>query len=76
MKKLEGKDSAIVITYEYNRPNVYDHVIEYLQSRLQTYQNINPIASLKAYDTIKNPVRNRPDILEEAFRLGQELVNP
>lgn len=38
--------------------------------------DINPIASLKAYDTIKNPVRNRPDILEEAFRLGQELVNP
>ena len=75
VKRLnDGKKAVIAITYEWNRPDAYDGVLEWIQGRLKKYHGIDTIATVKAYNTIKNPVENQPDVLRKACSAGERLA--
>ena len=75
VKKLnDSKRAVLVITYEENKPEVYDSVLEWLKGRLSYYHGIETIASVKACNTIKTPVDSQPKILEESRSVGKKLA--
>jgi multimeric flavodoxin WrbA len=75
VKKLnDGKRAVLVITYEENKPEIYDSVLEWLEGRLSYYHGIETLASVKAYNTIITPVDCQPKILEKARLVGKKIV--
>jgi len=65
---------AVVITYEWDNPNGYDDVLEWIKGRFKRYYRIETIATLKAYGTTKRPVAQRPDLLREAQIIGEKIA--
>jgi len=68
------KKAVVILTYEWDDPEVYDSVIDWIKGRLQTYHKMETVAVMKAYDTIENPVSNQKIVLEEAREVGKGLV--
>jgi multimeric flavodoxin WrbA len=65
--------TVIVITYEWDRIEVYDSVIEWIKGRLENYFKMNVVATLKAENTVENPVVERGELLNKAFEIGRKL---
>lgn len=65
---------VLVATWEARDPTAYDSVIAWFRERLSHYFGIETVAVLKAADTNRKPVRQRPELLAEAFRVGTELA--
>jgi len=77
----EWKDSfpkdvkaVVIITYEWDNPNGYDDVLEWIKGRFKRYYQIETVATLKAHGTTKTPVAQRPDLLREAQAIGEKLA--
>jgi multimeric flavodoxin WrbA len=76
----ERKDSfprdvpaVIVVTYEWDRPDAYAGVVEWMTERLEHYFKMKVVASIAAENTLKSPVAEREDLLEKAFEIGSML---
>jgi len=73
----EWKDSfpervkvVVVVTYEWDNPRGYDHVIEWIKATFKRYYKAETVAVLKAYGTSKRPVAQSPALLAEAQAAG------
>ena len=44
-----------------------------MKGRFEHYWKMKVVASLKAWDTVKNPVANREDLLKKAYEIGKNL---
>ncbi|RLI46955.1 hypothetical protein DRO69_01920 [Candidatus Bathyarchaeota archaeon] len=65
--------AVIIITYEWDKPEAYSSVVEWIKNTLEEYFEMKVVASLQAEDTVKNPVANREDLLEKARQIGRNL---
>jgi len=65
--------AVTIITYEWNKPEAYNSVVEWMKGRFEHYWKMKVVASLKAWDTVKNPVANREDLLKKAYEIGKNL---
>jgi multimeric flavodoxin WrbA len=65
--------TVIIVTYEWNKPEAYGRVVEWIKNTLEEYFKMKIVASLQAEDTVKNPVANREDILKKARQIGMNL---
>jgi multimeric flavodoxin WrbA len=70
----KGMKAVIAITYEWDNPTGYDHVLEWIKVTLQRYYGIDTVATLKAHGTSKNPVGERPELLRAAQAMGADLA--
>jgi len=64
---------VIIITYEWDKPDVYGSVVEWIKHALGVYFKMKAVASLQAENTMKNPVVNREDLLKKARQIGRNL---
>ena len=51
--------AVVIITYEWDNPNGYDDVLEWIKGRFKRHYRIETIATLKAYDTTKRRSKTR-----------------
>jgi multimeric flavodoxin WrbA len=65
--------AVLVITYEWDNPEAYDGVLEWLKKTLEHYWKMRVVATLKAEGTTKRPVAEREDLLERAKEIGLNL---
>ncbi|KYH40953.1 MAG: NADPH-dependent FMN reductase [Candidatus Bathyarchaeota archaeon B26-2] len=65
--------AVLVITYEWDNPEAYDGVLEWLKRTLEHYWKLRVVATLKAEGTTKRPVAEREDLLERAKEIGLNL---
>jgi multimeric flavodoxin WrbA len=65
--------AIIIITYEWDKPEAYSSVVEWIKNTLEEYFKMKVVASLQAENTVKNPVANREDLLEKAREIGRNL---
>ena len=65
--------AVIIITYEWDKPEAYSSVVEWIKNTLEEYFEMKVVASLQAEDTVKNPVANREDLLKKARQIGINL---
>lgn len=70
----KGMKGVIVITYEWDNPTGYDNVLGWIRETLKRYYRIETVATLKAHDTTRRPVADRPELLREAQAIGESLV--
>ena len=66
-------EAVIIITYEWDNPEAYNSVVEWIKGRFEHYWKMSVVASLKAENTVKNPVVNRGDLLKKAYEIGENL---
>lgn len=66
---------VIVITYNWDDPNGYDYVIEWIKQTFKRYFGIETFAVLKGHGTKKKPVFQRPELLRKAKEIGRKLVS-
>lgn len=66
-------EAVVIITYEENDPELYDGVVEWIRGRFEDYWKIKVVATLKAENTVKNPVFKRDGILKKARQIGRNL---
>ena len=65
--------AVIVLTYEWDKPEAYGSVVEWIKHTLEEYFKMKVVASLQAEDTMKNPVASREDLLKKARQIGKNL---
>ena len=66
--------AVIIITYADGRPELYDNVIEWIKGELESiFKGLKVVATLKAENTMRNPVANREDLLKKAHQIGINL---
>jgi len=70
----QGVKAVVIITYEWDNPNGYDNVVEWIKETFKRYYGIETIAVLRAYNTTKTPVAQRPESLREAKAIGEKMV--
>lgn len=62
-----------IITYEWDKTDAYDAVIQWLNDRMKQYWKMQLVASLKAEGTHQKPVSERYMLLRNAKELGRTL---
>ena len=62
-----------IITYEWDKSDAYDTVIQWINERMKQYWKMQLVASLKAEGTHKIPVSERYMLLKNAKELGRTL---
>jgi multimeric flavodoxin WrbA len=62
-----------IITYEWDKPDAYDTVIQWINERMNQYWKMQLIVSLKAEGTHKKPVSERYMLLRNAKEIGRTL---
>jgi len=65
--------AIIIITYEWDKPEAYSSVVEWIKNTLEEYFKMKVVASLQAENTVKNPVAKREDLLKKAREIGRNL---
>jgi len=65
--------AVIIVTYEWDKPEAYSSVVEWIKNTLEEYFKMKVVASLQAENTVKNPVANREDLLKKARQIGRNL---
>lgn len=70
-----GKKAVVTINYEWNKPDIYDGVAEWISKRLSIYHGIETIATFKVHDTVERPVKGRPEVLSEARSIGENIAS-
>lgn len=65
--------AVIIITYEWDKPEAYSSVVEWIKHTLEEYFKMKVVASLQAENTVKNPAANREDLLKKARQIGRNL---
>jgi len=62
-----------IITCEWNNPDVYGEVVEWIHKRMTHYWKMKIHGTLKAHGTGNNPVKNDSELLQIARSLGKSL---
>jgi multimeric flavodoxin WrbA len=62
-----------IITYEWDKTDAYDAVIQWINERMSQYWKMQLVASLKAEGTHKRPVHERYMLLQNAKEIGRTL---
>lgn len=65
--------TVIIVTYEWDKPEAYSSVVEWIKETMENYWKMKVVASLQAENTVKNPVANREDLLKKARQIGRSL---
>jgi len=65
--------AVIIVTYEWEKPEAYSGVVNWLKHTFEAYFKMKVVASLQAENTVKNPVANRSDLLQKAHQIGRNL---
>jgi multimeric flavodoxin WrbA len=65
--------AVIILTYEWDKPEAYGSVVEWIKHTLEEYFKMKVVASLQAENTMKNPVVNREDLLKKTRQIGRNL---
>jgi len=68
-----GARAVLIITYEWDNPEAYEEVLEWLKRTLEHYWKMRVVATLKAEGTRKRPVAGREDLLKKAKEIGLNL---
>lgn len=71
-KKMKA---VVIITYEWDNPNGYDNILEWIEVTFKRYYGVETVATLKACNTTKVPVSQRPDLIREAKKVGNNLAS-
>jgi len=69
----KGMKAVVIVTYEWDNPTGYDKVVEWIEGTLKRYYRIETVKVLKACNTSKMPVAQRPELLMEARAIGEGL---
>ena len=69
----DGVKCVNIISYGWDRENVYDSVLEWMDGRMTHYWNMKIIGNLKAYGTGSKPVKNNKELMKKARELGKGL---
>jgi multimeric flavodoxin WrbA len=67
--------AIIIITYEWDNPNGYDNVLEWIKGTFKRYYGVETVATLKAFNTSRVSVDKRPDLINEAKMIGNNLAS-
>jgi multimeric flavodoxin WrbA len=62
-----------IISYGWDREDVYNNVLDWMNGRMTHYWNMKIIGNLKAYGTGSRPVKSNKEILFKARELGRKL---
>jgi multimeric flavodoxin WrbA len=65
--------AVTIITYEWNNPDAYDDVVNWMNERLKHYWKMNIVGSLKSWSTSRKPVNESKELLEKANQMGEKL---
>jgi multimeric flavodoxin WrbA len=65
--------AVIIVTYEWEKPDAYGSVAEWMKHTLEAYFKMKVVATLQAENTVKNPVANREGLLNKARQIGKNL---
>jgi len=65
--------AIIIVTYEWDKPEAYSSVVEWIKHTLEAYFKMKVVASLQAENTVKKPVASREDLLKKARQMGRNL---
>jgi multimeric flavodoxin WrbA len=65
--------AVIIVPYEWEKPEAYSSVAEWIKHTLERYFRMKVVATLQAENTVRNPVANREDLLEKARQIGRNL---
>ncbi len=68
-----GVKCVNVITCEWDRPNAYDEVLEWMNGRMKGYWKMQIIGSLKGYGSHKRAVKDNAILLAEAREMGNRF---
>ncbi len=69
----EGVRCVTIITYEWDREDAYDGVLDWMKGRMENYWGMEVVGALKAEGTEKRPVPGRRDLLERARAVGRGI---
>jgi multimeric flavodoxin WrbA len=69
-----GFKGVIAITYENPNQDRYEFLVDWLRYWLEHRLGVETVGVLKAPATSKQPVSDRPDLLESAYNLGKVLA--
>jgi multimeric flavodoxin WrbA len=70
-----GMKAVVIITYEWDNPNGYDNVLDWIKATFKRYYGVETFATLKACNTTKVPVAQRSDLIREAKEVGGNLAS-
>ena len=65
--------SVNIITYEWEKTDVYDVILDWMNGRMKGYWGMKVVGNLKAEDTTNKPVADRKHLLEKAKDMGRSL---
>jgi len=65
--------AVIVVTFEWDKPEAYGSVVEWIKERLERSFKMKVVATLQAENTVRKPVVNRGDLLKKACQMGRNL---
>ena len=65
--------AVIILTYEWDKPEAYCSVVEWIKHTLEEYFKMKVVTSLQAENTLKNPVASIEDLLKKACQIGRNL---
>jgi putative NADPH-quinone reductase len=68
-----GVRFVAAITYEWDDPEAYDGVLEWMRGRMEHYWGMETAATLRAEGTHRRPISGRPELLEKARQVGRGL---
>lgn len=69
----KGVKSINIITYEWDKADAYDQVLEWMNGRMEHYWDTKVVGNLKAEGTTRKPVADRESLLEKARQMGRNL---
>lgn len=68
-----GVKCVNIISYGWDREDVYDSVLEWMNGRMTHYWDMKIVGNLKAYGTGSKPVKNDDVLRRKARELGKKL---
>lgn len=73
-KPLKGRKAVFTLVYEDNQEDLYDEVVDWFTSMVESCHGIEFVGKLKVHGTGRNPVAGNPELLVRAKEMGRKLT--
>jgi hypothetical protein len=73
-KPLKGRKAVFTLVYEDSHQDLYDEIIDWFTSMVESCHGIEFVETLKVHGTSKNPVAGNSELLFRAKEIGKKLV--
>ena len=73
-KPLKGRKAVFTLSYEDSQEDLYDEVIDWFTSMVESCHGVEFIETLKVHGTGKTPVADNLELLAKVKEMGRNLV--